>query len=293
MDCSWFLCLIGMYGNQVMVHLPENKKRRSCFQPRERDLQFCFRHHGERPGLSKYGVWVIPLDMMSFCDVVYTIQIISNDCWLWHFVFHGMLQIKRLHLLLTERESAMDVPENLEARRRIAFFTNSLFMDMPRAPRVRNMLSFRCTATMIITDTEVLLWFSSMCSLLFGMLFMESQCWVCAVSWLRTTRRMWCIREMIWWLRMRMAFLSYSTFRKSTQVCIKRVLSVQSLLTADDLSPSDWLPSKVSLSVVALRCTCGLGWWKDNAWVLRISYNSEHLEILHICRWMEQLFGAS
>ncbi|KAH9558677.1 hypothetical protein CY35_06G019800 [Sphagnum magellanicum] len=51
-------------------------------------------------------------------------------------------QIKRLHLLLTERESAMDVPENLEARRRIAFFTNSLFMDMPRAPRVRNMLSF-------------------------------------------------------------------------------------------------------------------------------------------------------
>jgi hypothetical protein len=30
--------------------------------------------------LSKYGVWVIPLDMMSFRDVVYTIQIISNDC---------------------------------------------------------------------------------------------------------------------------------------------------------------------------------------------------------------------
>jgi len=37
----------------------------------------------------------------------------------------------------------MDVPTNLEAQRRIAFFTNSLFMDMPRAPRVRNMLSFR------------------------------------------------------------------------------------------------------------------------------------------------------
>jgi hypothetical protein len=34
------------------------------------------------------------------------------------------LQIKRLHLLLTERESAMDVPENLEARRRIAFIAN-------------------------------------------------------------------------------------------------------------------------------------------------------------------------
>ncbi|CAN8270758.1 unnamed protein product [Cochlearia groenlandica] len=51
-------------------------------------------------------------------------------------------QISRLHLLLTVKESAMDVPTNLEARRRIAFFTNSLFMDMPRAPRVRNMLSF-------------------------------------------------------------------------------------------------------------------------------------------------------
>ncbi|KAK9102524.1 hypothetical protein Sjap_019778 [Stephania japonica] len=51
-------------------------------------------------------------------------------------------QIRRLHLLLTVKESAIDVPTNLEARRRIAFFTNSLFMDMPFAPRVRKMLSF-------------------------------------------------------------------------------------------------------------------------------------------------------
>ncbi|KAG5035906.1 hypothetical protein JHK87_010816 [Glycine soja] len=51
-------------------------------------------------------------------------------------------QIRRLHLLLTVKESAIEVPTNLEARRRIAFFTNSLFMDMPRAPRVRKMLSF-------------------------------------------------------------------------------------------------------------------------------------------------------
>ncbi|CAN8244009.1 unnamed protein product [Cochlearia groenlandica] len=51
-------------------------------------------------------------------------------------------QISRLHLLLTVKESAMDVPTNLEARRRIAFFTNSLFMDMPLAPTVRKMLSF-------------------------------------------------------------------------------------------------------------------------------------------------------
>ena len=56
-------------------------------------------------------------------------------------VFH--LQISRLYLLLTVKESAIDVPTNLEARRRISFFANSLFMDMPRAPRVRKMLSFR------------------------------------------------------------------------------------------------------------------------------------------------------
>ncbi|KAK9678325.1 hypothetical protein RND81_11G203700 [Saponaria officinalis] len=51
-------------------------------------------------------------------------------------------QIQRLYLLLTVKESAMDVPTNLEARRRMSFFTNSLFMDMPRAPKVRKMLSF-------------------------------------------------------------------------------------------------------------------------------------------------------
>ncbi|KAJ4849393.1 Callose synthase 3 [Turnera subulata] len=51
-------------------------------------------------------------------------------------------KINRLYLLLTTKESAMDVPSNLEARRRISFFSNSLFMDMPTAPKVRNMLSF-------------------------------------------------------------------------------------------------------------------------------------------------------
>nr|GEV80223.1 callose synthase 3 [Tanacetum cinerariifolium] len=51
-------------------------------------------------------------------------------------------KINRLYLLLTVNESAMDVPSNLEARRRISFFSNSLFMDMPQAPEVRHMLSF-------------------------------------------------------------------------------------------------------------------------------------------------------
>ncbi|PNT72150.1 hypothetical protein BRADI_2g40441v3 [Brachypodium distachyon] len=48
----------------------------------------------------------------------------------------------RLQLLLTTKESAIYVPINLEARRRITFFANSLFMKMPRAPPVRSMMSF-------------------------------------------------------------------------------------------------------------------------------------------------------
>ncbi|XP_010241338.1 PREDICTED: putative callose synthase 6 [Nelumbo nucifera] len=53
-----------------------------------------------------------------------------------------MEKVVRLHLLLTVKESAINVPTNLEARRRITFFTNSLFMKMPSAPKVREMLSF-------------------------------------------------------------------------------------------------------------------------------------------------------
>ncbi|XXG39232.1 hypothetical protein AAC387_Pa01g0246 [Persea americana] len=51
-------------------------------------------------------------------------------------------QVKRLHSLLTISESAANIPKNLEARRRLEFFTNSLFMEMPKARPVREMLSF-------------------------------------------------------------------------------------------------------------------------------------------------------
>uniref|UniRef100_A0A1D1XCU9 Putative callose synthase 8 n=1 Tax=Anthurium amnicola TaxID=1678845 RepID=A0A1D1XCU9_9ARAE len=51
-------------------------------------------------------------------------------------------QARRLFLLLTVKETAMDIPVNLEARRRISFFATSIFMDMPCAPKIRNMLSF-------------------------------------------------------------------------------------------------------------------------------------------------------
>ncbi|XVF04585.1 hypothetical protein REPUB_Repub05bG0096700 [Reevesia pubescens] len=51
-------------------------------------------------------------------------------------------QVKRLHSLLTIKDSASNVPKNLEARRRLEFFTNSLFMHMPPARPVHEMLSF-------------------------------------------------------------------------------------------------------------------------------------------------------
>ena len=50
--------------------------------------------------------------------------------------------VKRLHLLLTVKDSAANVPKNLEARRRLEFFANSLFMDMPSAKPVSEMMPF-------------------------------------------------------------------------------------------------------------------------------------------------------
>ncbi|PIN24305.1 1,3-beta-glucan synthase/callose synthase catalytic subunit [Handroanthus impetiginosus] len=51
-------------------------------------------------------------------------------------------QVKRLHLLLTVKDSAANIPKNLEARRRLEFFTNSLFMGMPPAKPVYAMMPF-------------------------------------------------------------------------------------------------------------------------------------------------------
>jgi callose synthase len=50
--------------------------------------------------------------------------------------------VKRLYSLFTIKDSAAHVPRNLEARRRLQFFTNSLFMDVPPPKSVRKMLSF-------------------------------------------------------------------------------------------------------------------------------------------------------
>ncbi|RYR78428.1 hypothetical protein Ahy_A01g003234 [Arachis hypogaea] len=61
-------------------------------------------------------------------------------------------KVIRLHLLLTVKESAINVPQNLDARRHITFFANSLFMNMPKAPKVRNVLSFRSFAASKLND---------------------------------------------------------------------------------------------------------------------------------------------
>ncbi|KAK4783366.1 hypothetical protein SAY86_007740 [Trapa natans] len=50
--------------------------------------------------------------------------------------------LRRVHTILTSRDAMHNVPSNLEARRRIAFFSNSLFMNMPRAPYVEKMMAF-------------------------------------------------------------------------------------------------------------------------------------------------------
>lgn len=45
-------------------------------------------------------------------------------------------QLKRLQTTLETKDTMLNVPKGLEARRRISFFSNSLFMSMPRAPQV-------------------------------------------------------------------------------------------------------------------------------------------------------------
>ncbi|KAF8043306.1 hypothetical protein BT93_A1599 [Corymbia citriodora subsp. variegata] len=54
--------------------------------------------------------------------------------------FYG--QVRRLHTILTSRDSMHNVPSNVEARQRISFLSNSLFMNMPHAPQVKKMLGF-------------------------------------------------------------------------------------------------------------------------------------------------------
>ncbi|XP_017974639.1 PREDICTED: callose synthase 12 [Theobroma cacao] len=55
---------------------------------------------------------------------------------------HLYSQVRRLHTILTTKDLMQNFPINLEARRRLAFFSNSLFTNMPRAPLVNRMMAF-------------------------------------------------------------------------------------------------------------------------------------------------------
>ncbi len=59
------------------------------------------------------------------------------------FLFLQKADVDRLNYILTIKDSALNVPRNLEARRRLQYFTTSLFMTMPAPPAVRKMFSFR------------------------------------------------------------------------------------------------------------------------------------------------------
>lgn len=59
--------------------------------------------------------------------------------------------LEKLHGLLgIDRNDAE--PNSVEARRRLTFFANSLFMDMPRAPPVSEMLSWSCMTPFYCED---------------------------------------------------------------------------------------------------------------------------------------------
>lgn len=63
-----------------------------------------------------------------FMDAVILPDTEDNEAFFKH--------LRRLHTTLSTRDPLFDVPKGLEARRRISFFSNSLFMTMPRAPPV-------------------------------------------------------------------------------------------------------------------------------------------------------------
>jgi len=64
-------------------------------------------------------------------------------------------QVGRLHYILAIKDSALNVPVNLEARRRLQFFSNSLFMSMPQPRPVRNIFSFRSITLFLSSPLQI------------------------------------------------------------------------------------------------------------------------------------------
>lgn len=147
-------------------------------------------------------------------EKIYLVSSLSNDrvCSIWNYLTLEDMQktqIKRLYLLLTIKDSAANVPKNIEARRRLQFFTNSLFMDLPAPKPVREMLSFR------------LYFFSALIvginAYLMDLVF--SWClYACAVCSLHIILRLFFIAWMNFKRKMRMEYRLCFTSRKYIQV---------------------------------------------------------------------------
>lgn len=116
--------------------------------------------------------------------------------------------VKRLYSLFTIKDSAAHVPRNLEARRRLQFFTNSLFMDVPPPKSVRKMLSFRYffLHTFIILSKQALHKLTIFLPILFSVSSLHIILRLCYTAWLNSLREM------------RMEYQSCFTFRKYIQV---------------------------------------------------------------------------
>ncbi|KAG9156679.1 hypothetical protein Leryth_006646 [Lithospermum erythrorhizon] len=104
---------------------------------------------GENAGNAMHDFYEIVIHEFLATDLREQHEMSSNSNHSRHLfsklnpVNHEILElVKRMHLLLTVKESAANVPKNLEARRRLEFFTNSLFMDMPQAKPVCEMIPF-------------------------------------------------------------------------------------------------------------------------------------------------------
>ncbi|XP_039009301.1 LOW QUALITY PROTEIN: callose synthase 7-like [Hibiscus syriacus] len=125
---KWLKILMTDYGDDEIYKAPQiTKALQSIMDTVTHDVMV----NGQK-ALQGDPVYQNSKDGQSFENI--NIQDIRHKSW--------KDKVSRLHFLLTFKESAADVPRNSDARRRITFFANSLFMNMPTAPKVGDMFSF-------------------------------------------------------------------------------------------------------------------------------------------------------
>ncbi|XVF14474.1 hypothetical protein REPUB_Repub09cG0063300 [Reevesia pubescens] len=128
---KWLNILITDYGDDETYKTQITKALQGIMDTVTHDVMI----NGQKTLRGDYG-FQNSKDGQSFEKI--NVQDRQNKSW----KDKAMNSVSRLHFLLTFKESAADVPRNSEARRRITFFANSLFMNMPSAPKVSDMRSF-------------------------------------------------------------------------------------------------------------------------------------------------------